>query len=113
MEDLIKTQNIELDLIVRQIIKDLTLSGIDTDEFQNISTAKKLATTLKSLVSEMLTYRFEDFNRFMYRIDIPEHHLSNILHKDFDLLVEDLCILILKREIQKIIFNTVCIINAI
>jgi len=105
MEELITTQNIELDAIIKQIKKDLTLSGIDTNEFDNITTANQLVTALKSLVSEMLTYRFEDFNRFMYRIDIPEHQLSNILHRDLTLLVEELCVIILKREIQKIVFR--------
>jgi len=105
MEDLIITQNIEPKAIIKQIMKDLTLSGIDTDAFVNITTAGQLVTALKQLVSEMLTYRFEDFNRFMYRIDIPEHKLTNILHRDLNLLVEELCVLILKREIQKIVFR--------
>jgi len=105
MEEIINSQDIKLETISNQIIKDLTLSGLETDAFENLSSPTDLANALKNLVSEMLTYRYEDFNRFMYRIDIPESKLSNLLHRDLASLVDELCVLILKREMQKIIFR--------
>ncbi len=103
-ETLIK-KNILVDELTAQIKKDLQLSGIDDDIFKNIITADALVLQLQHFVTDLLSYQPENFNRFMYRIDVSEKDLSHLNFMQLTDLAEHISRLILNREMQKIIFR--------
>ncbi len=104
--ELITTQsNISLPELTAQIQKDLNLSGIDTKHFDHVDSGEDLIEKLSNFIQDILTYHPADFDRFMYRVDVPEKDFSKLLSTDLQLLVEQIVYLVLKREIQKILFR--------
>ncbi len=105
LHDILNQKDILLEELISQISKDLYLSGIDSDNFDNLKTAGELVAQLNVFVSDMITYQPELFNRFMYRIDVDEQTLNHLIYTRLDDLVNHISQLILKREMQKIIFR--------
>ncbi len=91
--------------INRQFSKDLNMSGIDHEAFLKVETPEAFLTLFKSLIMDLISYHSEDFNKLMYRIDVPEREMVKIIETSFDQVVEQTCYLILKREAQKVIFR--------
>ena len=87
------------------ILKDIEMSGMDTDYFVYTESSVEFGQQLVSFISELLERHPEHFQRLMYRIDIPEQKLQEILHTDFSQLSIFIAELIVKREIQKLIFR--------
>jgi len=108
MEQLKELQN-EKDILTQEVVvqlqKDLRLSGLEPDLLNDQMSLDELVNQLRAIVTEMISYRPGDFDRFMYRIDVPEKQLKGVLHRDLDKLVDHLSLLILKREMQKIVFR--------
>ena len=98
-------QDILLTELIGQIQKDLLLSGIDPDYFDDIASGEILLKKLEHFVQDMITYHSADFDRFMYRVDVSEKDFSGLTNIDLTLLVERIVFLILKREMQKIVFR--------
>lgn len=105
LNDLLLQKQVLLEELIAQIKKDLTLSGIDDDFFDNILTSIDLQDRMQHFVTDLISYHADDFNRFMYRVDVPEKKLSGILHTQLEEVAAQLSLLILQREIQKIIFR--------
>ncbi len=103
--ELIKQQDVLFEDLIIQLQKDLNLSGIDPDFFNEIDTAEELLQRTQSFITEMISHYPEAFNRFMYRIDVPEKELTQINHHALGDLTTHLTKLILKRELQKIVFR--------
>ena len=105
-QELISGQkDISLNELTEQLKKDLKLAGIDADYFNNINSKDDLLEKLKNFIQDILSYQPTEFDRFMYRVDVPEKEFSGILTTNFEVLVENMVFLILKREIQKLIFR--------
>ena len=98
-------KDISLNEITGQLKKDLKLAGIDAGYFEQIETGEALLEKLQYFIQNIVSYHPADFDRFMYRVDVPEKEFSGILTTDFEVLVENMVFLVLKREIQKIIFR--------
>jgi len=98
-------QDISLAELTGQIQKDLILSGIAPDYFNGIDSGEILLQRLEHFIQDMLSYSPSDFDRFMYRVDIAEKDFSGLTTTDLTMLVEHIVLLVLKREIQKIIFR--------
>ncbi len=98
-------QDISLTELTGQIQKDLILSGIDPDYFNGIDSGETLLKRLEHFIQDILTYHPADFDRFMYRVDVAEKDFSGLTTTDLTLLVERIVFMILKRELQKIIFR--------
>ena len=104
--ELISVQkDIYLSELTGQLKKDLILAGIDAGYFEQIETGEILLEKLHHFIQDILSYHPSDFDRFMYRVDVPEKEFSGLLTTDFDMLVERIVFLVLQREIQKIIFR--------
>ncbi len=98
-------QDISLTELISQIQKDLILSGIDANYFDDINSGEILLHKLEHFIQDMLSYQPSDFDRFMYRVDIAEKDFSELTTTDLTMLVKHIVFLVLKREIQKIIFR--------
>ena len=74
---------------------------IETTE--SIEAEEALLQFLKPIIHHMLNRDFERLLQICYRIDLGENRLKQILHEtDPELMVDELCIAIIKRQKQKI-----------
>jgi hypothetical protein len=105
LNDLLLQKQVLLEELITQIKKDLTLSGIDKEVFDNIVNSEDLQIHMQGFITDLISYQADDFNRFMYRVDVPEKKLSGILHTQLEEVAAQLSLLILQREIQKTIFR--------
>ena len=83
----------------------MILSGIEPDYFDDITSGEILLQRLERFIQDMLSYQPSDFDRFMYRVDVAEKDFSGLTTTDLTVLVEQLVLMVLKREMQKIIFR--------
>jgi hypothetical protein len=105
-EDLIEEAN-QLDLykkLVLQLNKDLLLANINLDFHEDV-----LPTSLKFLLHEtvyhLIQEKFTDYLNLLYIIDVSEKHVKALDGSDTLKLTEDVSLLILKREWQKVWFR--------
>lgn len=101
----INTQASYLAQLVEQIDKDIRLAGIESDEFTDIDSPEKLAENLYRFVDILISKYQESFNNFMYRVDIHEKDIYTLQQPNLEDLIENICLLIIKRELQKIYFR--------
>lgn len=94
-----------LDQLVKQIDKDIRLAGIESDEFIDIDSPEILAETLYHFIDVLIHKHQESFNNFMYRVDIQEKDIYGLQQQNLEDLIENICLLIIKRELQKIYFR--------
>jgi len=92
------------DLIV-QIGKDINLSGIDDHRFDGIVSSEKLVSVLKEFIEDLITHNPEAFSNLMYRVDISEEQIRGLSHIQLTDLVDEISLLVLKREIQKVYYR--------
>ncbi len=103
---LVTQQQLELfDDLVKQIKKDIQMSGIDTDEFSTVDSAEDLINHLKFFIETLITNYADLFSNLMYRIDIPEKHMNQLDFSNMENLIEQLVYFIIKREGQKVYFK--------
>ena len=103
--ELLSQKDLNFSDLKTQFFKDLQMSGIDIDFFEAETTPEVFWQWLKHLVSDLLSYHTEAFNRLMYRVDIPEKELQKLQHTCLPELSEHIAYLILKREMQKLVFK--------
>ena len=91
--------------LVHQLQKDFTLIGLEIDitKFEN---PLELFNYLKEIVSNLLQNNFNDFLNLLYRIDIPEEKITQIIRNENLDIEFQISFLILKREWQKVWFKT-------
>ena len=81
--------------LILQIEKDLNSSFLDSEDGLVIICAK---------LEKLLEQNPGEWNSWLYRVDVNEKHICNLQHQAFEL--KELAILILEREMQKVIFRT-------
>ncbi len=102
---IINKKSITWQEINNQFIKDLKLSGIDSKSFENIKTPEEFIKYFENFIKDLISYQAENFNRLMYRIDIPEKSFNEILNTSFEEVITQTCRLVLERESQKVYFR--------
>jgi hypothetical protein len=106
MNEIIKLINPDdFDALLMQINKDVSLAGIDSDNFKNIATAEVLVDRMRGFIDALITNYQESFNNFMYRVDIPEKDVAKLNHGKMDNLIDEITYHIIKREMQKVFFK--------
>lgn len=105
-DDLITEAN-QLNLynkLVLQLNKDFLLANIDLDFHEDI-----LPTSLKLILHEtifnLIQEKFTDYLNLLYIIDVPENKVKALNGDDIGQLSEEVSLLILKREWQKVWFR--------
>ncbi|MCF7567415.1 hypothetical protein L3X37_03415 [Sabulilitoribacter arenilitoris] len=105
-EDLIDEAN-QLNLykkLILQLNKDFLLANIDLDFHEDI-----LPTSLKFLLHEtvykLIQEKFTNYLNLLYIIDVPEKQVKALDGNDTLKLSEEVSLLILKREWQKVWFK--------
>ncbi len=92
---------------IKQIAKDFDredLAGIEIEEVNNQK--EYIVGLLKPLVLELLETRIEYFFALLYRIDIPEKKVKNLLPLDkTENALDDLTMLIIEREFLKVLIK--------
>jgi hypothetical protein len=101
--DHIQRENL-LKKLVQQINKDASLSGIDFYLNEN-STVQNIVYYLNDLITDLIKSDYNGYVNFLYRIDISELDIVKIKELDFNDLSENVTILILKKEWQKVWFK--------
>ena len=101
--ELIEAQNLVPSLI-KQLNKDMDLSGLDF-HFEKSIQMNDLVIQLYELLVKLMAFDFGKYLNFLYRIDIPENRLKNIIEIDPKLIAKKVTFLVLKREWQKISFR--------
>jgi len=87
--------------LIFQLNKDFKLANIDLDVHEDI-----LPTSLKFVLHEtifnLIQEKFTDYLNLLYIIDVSEKQVKALNGNDTLLLSEDVSLLILKREWQKV-----------
>ena len=105
LQSLFRLEQMEmLKELIRQINKDLSLSGIEI-QFDVNWNPELLVKNLTQVIATLMEKDFQKFINFLYRIDISEKKLGNIGTSDFDDLVSQITLMILKIEWQKVWFR--------
>lgn len=90
--------------LIRQLNKDLKLSGID-HEFKIESQPEHLLKSLQEFIYSLMTKDFGNYLKFLYRVDVSEAKIKSIPETDVRRISQRMCILILQREWQKVWFR--------
>lgn len=90
--------------IVLQINKDFSRAAID-ENFNDTTTPKSLVRRLVALLFELITTNFESYLNLLYAIDVPERSVKELPEQEVDKIAQAVCVLILKREWQKVQFK--------
>jgi hypothetical protein len=93
-----------LEKLIQQLNKDLYLSGVDYQFSLNLS-PRLLVEKMSKKITALMTNDFSKFTNLMYRIDISEKQLKNIEQSEFQLVVNKITFLVLKKEWQKVWFK--------
>ena len=101
--DQIKSQDI-LVAVIEQLNKDILLSGLDIKIDTSIS-AKQLVAELYGLFYKLIRTDFGSYLNVLYRIDVPEKALKSITATEPELIVEQVALLVVQRELQKVSFK--------
>ena len=107
--DLIKyTRRIDLlSLTVDQIKKDFNLYGMEISFSGNGDSAyDELIAQIKPYIEILITSNYGKFLTLLYRIDVPEKKLAEIILNSKDTMALEISDLIIKRELQKIVLRT-------
>ena len=90
--------------LIEQLNKDLSLSGIDT-QFDINWNPESLISNLTKIIAALMEKDYQKFMNFLYRVDIPEKKLGNIVTSDFNAAVNEIVLMVLKKEWQKVWFR--------
>jgi len=100
----VDTENLYQNLIM-QLNKDFQLSNLN--ESFNLSVSPvQLKESLSKILENLITYHYDDYLNFLYRVDVPEKELLQVKSDKLDTVIEHLTFLILKREYQKVWFKS-------
>ncbi|PQV48433.1 hypothetical protein CLV33_105293 [Jejuia pallidilutea] len=101
--DLIEEAN-QLELykkLIFQLNKDFHLANIDLD-FHEDTLPSSLKLVLHETVYKLIQEKFAEYLNLLYIIDVPEKQVKALQGNDTIKLAEDVSLLILKREWQKV-----------
>lgn len=105
-EELIEEAN-QLDLykkLILQLNKDFLLANIDLDFHEDVLPSS-LKLLLHETVYKLIQEKFTDYLNLLYIIDVSEKSIKALDGDDILRLSEDVSLLILKREWQKVWFR--------
>jgi len=103
--------NIHLKNIEPNILKEVveqTNKDFNEQSLQKVAEGSVLSDVKSSLKLYLLDMnkRSEDLQQLLYRIDVPEKEVENVIAiRDLDTLCGELAELILKRELQKVLIR--------
>jgi len=103
LENQVSTPLIFLD-VIKQINKDFELVGIDyklevKEHFYDFSAA------FQQIIEDIINTNFDVFLNLLYRIDLDETKIRNIIQAEEDNIYAKISFEILKREWQKVWFR--------
>lgn len=88
-------------LLLLQLEKDFTYSGVDLKIRKNCA-PNKLVETLEHEIRKLILGDFAGYLNLLYRIDVSEVEIRKTDASNIDILSHQVCFLILKREWQKV-----------
>lgn len=100
-ELLVKENREVVKQVIEQLNKDLTLSGNDLQIKLNAS-PKQLIENLSAFVAHSLNSSPENLSNFLYRADIPESKIAQILQGSVEEIPQKVTLLILQKEWTKV-----------
>ncbi len=98
---LFSTQKQLYKLLLAQLEKDFVFSGVELNIRKNCA-PKNLVATLQFEIKNLILNDFTGYLNLLYRIDVSEKEIKNTDGSDINLLSQQVCFLILKREWQKV-----------
>jgi len=105
LQSLLRLEQMEmLKKLIIQLNKDLALSGIET-QFNTNWSPEMLIGNLNKAIAGLMEKNFQNFQNFLYRVDISEKKLGTIRTNDFQETVNTISLMILKKEWQKVWFR--------
>jgi len=91
--------------LIQQLNKDLALVGLSDIELQTKITPEELWNGLQPIFSELMHQKTASFIHLLYRIDIHEKEIQDLMrHDDF---LERLVYRVVERSFQKIYWRSV------
>ena len=95
-----------LKLTVEQIKKDFDLYGMEIHFSGDKNSAyEELTSQISPHIESLLNSNYEKFLNLLYRIDVPENKLLQIIMKSSDIRIQEISDLIIKRELQKVVIR--------
>ncbi len=91
--------------LILQIRKDAQMVGVDF-ELNEESSPIGLVNYLQYFLSNLVRNDFAAYVNFLYRVDISEKQLMNLQDLEISILVNNIAILLLKKEWQKVWFRS-------
>ena len=88
-------------LLLAQLEKDFIFSRVELNIRKNCS-PKKLVETLQFEIKKLILNDFTGYLNLLYRIDVSEKEIRKTDASNIDILSQQVCFLILKREWQKV-----------
>ncbi|MFK7813525.1 MAG: hypothetical protein AB8B59_13615 [Maribacter sp.] len=98
-EEALKEQSYQK--LVIQLQKDFALANIDIDLFIEIEPSQ-LRTILHEKIYYLILEKFTEYLNLLYVIDVPEKAFREIQVTDVVEVAEQVTLLVLKRELQKV-----------
>ncbi|MDO9261906.1 MAG: hypothetical protein Q7U08_08195 [Flavobacteriaceae bacterium] len=95
------TKNQLYKLLLEQLEKDFIYSGVMLHIRKNCS-PNKLVETLQLELKNLIINDFNGYLNLLYRIDVSEKEMKATDGTDLNILSQQVCFLILKREWQKV-----------
>lgn len=95
------SQNKMYNLLLLQLEKDFIYAGIDLNIRKNCS-PNNLVESLQFEIKNLILVDFAGYLNLLYRIDVSEVEIKKTTTSNIDILSQQVCFLILKREWQKV-----------
>lgn len=90
--------------LLQQLNKDFQLANLD-EQIELSVTPVELKELLSAILLKLLTNQYDDYLNFLYRVDVSEKNLLTIKSSDVPTIVDQITLLVLKREYQKVWFK--------
>lgn len=90
--------------LILQLKKDFSLCNIETN-FSEKDQAITLKNKLQKNIYNLIHHHFDKYLNLLYRIDVSEQQIKNLNYKNTQQMVEQVSLLILLREWQKVVFK--------
>ncbi|MBC3758124.1 hypothetical protein H7U19_06895 [Hyunsoonleella sp. SJ7] len=90
--------------LIRQLNKDFLLANLELDLHEEVLPSS-LKLVLQDTVFQLINQKFTEYLNLLYIVDVPEKEVKQLDGFDVVKLSEEVTFLILKRELQKVIFK--------
>ena len=94
-----------LESLIQQIVKDADLAGAVFNCPKDIS-AKQFILKIYDFILELMTSDFGTYLNFLYRVDLSEKTLLSVTDTEPKRIAEQVTLMVLKREWQKVWFRS-------